>query len=78
MLFFVIENGRKFDFPPEKKKKKSSFDVPTYRDLVISVIFHGGIGRKIRTEPLGFELHRTRSAPRRFQRSNGMRRLLGN
>ena len=59
--FFVIENGRKSDFP----QAKSLFDVPPYRDFVILIIFHGAISRKIRTE-LGFELHDTgRSDPRR-------------
>ena len=73
----MIENGRKSDFRLVKKIT-SSFDVPPYRDFVILVIFHVGISRKIRTE-LGFELHSTRrSAPRRVERSNGMRHLLGN
>ena len=74
ILFFVIENGRKCDFRSAKKITTSSFDVPPYRDFVILIFFHGGISRKIRAE-----LHVTRrSAPRRVERSNGMRHLLGN
>ena len=51
----MIENGRKSDFRPAKKNTTSSFDVPTYRDFVILLFFHGGIRGKIRTA-----LHGTR------------------
>ena len=77
-LVFVIENGRKSDFRQAKKITTSSFDVPPYRDFVSLVIFHGGISRKIRTVLLGFEVDgKRRSAPRRVERSSGMRYLLG-
>ena len=39
--FFVIENGRKSDFPQAKNLTTSLFDVPPFRHFVILIFFMG-------------------------------------
>ena len=70
MFFF---QRKEVGFRTGKRITAWSFDVPPYRDFVVLVIFHDRISRKIRTE-----LDSTgRSAPRRVERSNGMRNFFG-